>query len=571
MVKGTTSNTNTFATFNTPILGQPCTDNSGLAKNGFDERTITNHSQASWKDGLLNCHSWDSILAKLARQFADMNVIFSVEMLHTQKNEDVPVTNPPQIYLASDDIKKLTDSKIQSSQRVLSHHHTSSNLPLNDCPHQSGNESFLKFPDMDVDFPSSRLISSLSMELYPFPASSVPKPCSRTTPTVNVIRMVLSDQFDKYERLRLTVPNKHPAMIRIMAELRRNYMELEKWYEAELWLRREFSARQLSGESVFSSEYLSAQLNLINVVMAQGRYEESRALHSVIHQSILDTKDTRPDTSLFEDSLETIAWLLRDQGYIKDSGKYFLDLLQVRLNYLGPRHTKTIHAMRQIGCNFRLQKRYQESEKLTTITVQLLKEVSSISRKHLLNATSELSNIRFAQGHLEESAALDRELITNSETLLGEEHPDTLMCMLNLAASLTNETRLEESEELVRRTLTRRVKTLGEENLNTLESMKALGHILRDKGCYEEASEWFEKSFRGRLAYLGSYHMRTIWVCDSLAECYRAYGRPDKALLLLERFIEDIEQEVSHRGKEGFGDEMRSEILPWIDHFKKNC
>lgn len=543
------------------MLDQICTDK------GFEKSEVADEAP-------LNCYSWDSIVANLAHQLADMNIIFSAEILHTQKTENVPVTNPPQVYLASNDIRRLVDSERQPSQRMLFHHNRtmSSNLVHDDyLHHPPRQQSCFKFPDMDVDFPSSRLISSLSGELYPFPPSVAPKhsQSSRTTPTINITRKVLSGYCDSYERLKLIVPNNHPAMIQIMVELRRNYMELEKWSEAELWLRRELSARVLSGESVFSSEYLSAQLNLINVAMAQGQFEESKALHSAVHQTILESQNTRPDTSLFEDSLETIAWLLGDQGYIKESGKYFRDLLQVRLNYLGPCHTKTIHAMRQLGCNFRLQKRYHESEKLTTITVQLFKRGSIMPGKDLLNATSELSNIKFAQGHLEESEALDRELIASSEMQLGEEHPDTLMYMLNLAASLKHETRLEESEELVRKTITGRVKTLGEANLNTLESMKALGHILHEKECYDDASEWFEKSFCGRLAYLGSYHMRTVWVCDSLADCYISLGRPDKALLLLESFIQDIEREVSHRCREHFGDEMRFEILPWIGRFKE--
>ena len=73
--------------------------------------------------------------------------------------------------------------------------------------------------------------------------------------------------------------------------------------------------------------------------------------------------------------------------------------------------------------------------------------------------------------------------------VLGEEHPDTLWAMGNLAVIYKDSGRWTEAEELELQVRDVRLKVLGEEHLDTLSAMGNLAVTYRNTGRWKEAEE----------------------------------------------------------------------------------
>jgi tetratricopeptide (TPR) repeat protein len=64
------------------------------------------------------------------------------------------------------------------------------------------------------------------------------------------------------------------------------------------------------------------------------------------------------------------------------------------------------------------------------------------------------------------------------EKILGQEHPDTLQTMNNLANALHHQDKYKEAEKLYQQTLELREKILGHEHPDTLKTMNCLALVL---------------------------------------------------------------------------------------------
>src|ERR1700728_625097 len=71
----------------------------------------------------------------------------------------------------------------------------------------------------------------------------------------------------------------------------------------------------------------------------------------------------------------------------------------------------------------------------------------------------------------------------------GEERPDTLSTMADLASTYLNQRRVPETKELRVQVVDVRRRVLGQEHPDTLSSMHSLAMILRDQGKYEQVEE----------------------------------------------------------------------------------
>ena len=82
-----------------------------------------------------------------------------------------------------------------------------------------------------------------------------------------------------------------------------------------------------------------------------------------------------------------------------------------------------------------------------------------------------------------------------SKRVLGEEHPDTLTSMANLASTFWNQGRWKEAEELEVQVMETFKRVLGEEHPDTLTSMANLAFTFKAQGRNDEAISLIEKCF----------------------------------------------------------------------------
>jgi tetratricopeptide (TPR) repeat protein len=80
------------------------------------------------------------------------------------------------------------------------------------------------------------------------------------------------------------------------------------------------------------------------------------------------------------------------------------------------------------------------------------------------------------------------------KTALGEEYPDTLTSMNDLAFIFYNQGKYEAAEPLYEETLRMSVKVLGKEHPDTLISMNNLALLFHGQGKYEAAEPLYKET-----------------------------------------------------------------------------
>ncbi|EAQ75274.1 MULTISPECIES: tetratricopeptide repeat protein [unclassified Synechococcus] len=133
--------------------------------------------------------------------------------------------------------------------------------------------------------------------------------------------------------------------------------------------------------------------------------------------------------------------------------------------------------------------------------------------------------------YLEQAVAMDR-------ADLGEEDPDTLTSMHNLANTLLAQGDFSGARALHERVLEDRRRVLGEEDLDTLIAMNNLANTLRKQGDLSGARALHERVLEVRRRVLGEEQLQTLESMNNLANTLRAQGDLIGARALQERVLE---------------------------------
>jgi tetratricopeptide (TPR) repeat protein len=143
-----------------------------------------------------------------------------------------------------------------------------------------------------------------------------------------------------------------------------------------------------------------------------------------------------------------------------------------------------------------------------------------------------------SDGRYNEAEAYFLEMVQRDKRVFGEEHPDTLIRMGNLATTYTNQGRRKEAEELEVRVMETFKRVVGEGHPFTLTSMGNLASTYRDQGRWKEAEELDVRVMETRLRVLSEEHPSTLTSMDNLASTYRDQGRRKEAEVLGMRGVE---------------------------------
>ena len=103
-----------------------------------------------------------------------------------------------------------------------------------------------------------------------------------------------------------------------------------------------------------------------------------------------------------------------------------------------------------------------------------------------------------------------KQTLAAREKVLGEEHPDTLTSMSNLAGVLDSLGKYEEAEAMHWQILAARGKILGEKHPDTLTSVCCLAHLLANRHRYDESAALYERACAEYSAVLGNDHPITL-------------------------------------------------------------
>jgi len=94
--------------------------------------------------------------------------------------------------------------------------------------------------------------------------------------------------------------------------------------------------------------------------------------------------------------------------------------------------------------------------------------------------------------------------------VLGDEHPDTLSSMANLALTYSNQGGWREAEDLDVRVMETSVRVLGGEHPDTLSRMANLAVTWKEQSRGEEAIRLMTECVQLRMQNLGADHLYTL-------------------------------------------------------------
>ncbi len=155
-----------------------------------------------------------------------------------------------------------------------------------------------------------------------------------------------------------------------------------------------------------------------------------------------------------------------------------------------------------------------------------------------LRSMNNLAILYADQGRYEEAEPLDVQTLQLMKRVLGDEHPDTLWSMNSLASLYIDQGRYEEAEPLYVKTLEIRKRVLGEGHPDTLMSMGNLALLYWKQGHYEEAEPLNVQTLQIMKRVLGEEHPDTLWSMNSLAVLYIDQGRYEEAKPLYLKTLE---------------------------------
>ncbi|KAL8874887.1 MAG: hypothetical protein Q9198_006681 [Flavoplaca austrocitrina] len=142
------------------------------------------------------------------------------------------------------------------------------------------------------------------------------------------------------------------------------------------------------------------------------------------------------------------------------------------------------------------------------------------------------------QGRWKEAEELGVQVMETGKRVLGKEHPFSLTSMANLASVYCNQGRWEEAEELEVQVMETMKRVLGEEHPDTLSSMNNLAITLRSLSRDEEAISLMNRCLQLRKQVLGPNHPGTLTTMSNLASTLESQSRNEEAISLTNRCLQ---------------------------------
>lgn len=328
-----------------------------------------------------------------------------------------------------------------------------------------------------------------------------------------------------------------PRTVEIMRSLAAIYCKQSKYRQEERLLR--LIAKSTQKTCGFKHrETLSDYLSVVKVLDIQGKFRQAAKIHQLVHATIQSL--IGPEDKLSILSTNYLSDLCYGLCQYEEADKLDRQILQIRLNTLGPRHTLTLRGINRLAMSLRQSGKLLEGERLLSIVLQFQHEVQGIDDE-LVCSEIELAKVLGAQGRYGESKYLALKAAERSKISFGPEHDTTLYCFYIIARCLAMLGQHAESESLLRKVLERQLERFGEFNRSTVETMEYLAWILVDMGRYQEAVTYCENCFRAYLENYGMEHTFTVDACDGLGQCYEKLGRYEDAFSLYRRTINQLQ------------------------------
>ncbi len=267
------------------------------------------------------------------------------------------------------------------------------------------------------------------------------------------------------------------------------------------------------------------QCYLAEIHLADGNLGKAEELARQIHSLTIPTADNPPrPTHLW--ATKNLADIYEKQGKTNEAQELlqqFIENSASRAPELG-RHPRTIEAM-HTASRLQITLGYLESaEKLARrgheTALQALGEFHRIT----LLLASDLAEIDFLSGKLEEAGKRWNTILAEQRRTLGAQHQDTIATMLSLAALEAKQNNPSISESLARTAYTNASSTFGSKHAKTIKSLVAIANANTEQGRFVEGRQILKQAYKISRESLGEESKTTLYCRENLARFEANYG-----------------------------------------------
>lgn len=182
-----------------------------------------------------------------------------------------------------------------------------------------------------------------------------------------------------------------------------------------------------------------------------------------------------------------------------------------------------------IGMTYRDLGLYAEAEPQLERALELRRRLLGDEHPDTLTSMSDLAVLYRDQSKPAQAESLLAKLLTIRRRVMGEDNPATLENAHELAQVYEEANKYAQAEPLLIKTLAARRRILGEDHPDTLLSMLELGWFYQQQGRYAEGENLEVKALAAQRRILGNDHPETLASMNSLALLYADEGKDAQA------------------------------------------
>ncbi|MBC8107447.1 MAG: serine/threonine protein kinase [Anaerolineae bacterium] len=180
---------------------------------------------------------------------------------------------------------------------------------------------------------------------------------------------------------------------------------------------------------------------------------------------------------------------------------------------------------------------YEQSEEQLSRALEIDLRQLGPDDPQTLTSRQHFGLVRRHRGDYEQAQAIYQETLERRRRVQGEDHPDTLGSLGDVAVIL-DLLGAPEAEGAYRQARDRSVQVRGRDDLRTLLITGNLGQLLQRVGKYEEAEQLLRECYDGRLQALGPDYPDTIAISSALAYVMRSTGKGDESETMMRDALE---------------------------------
>jgi tetratricopeptide (TPR) repeat protein len=295
--------------------------------------------------------------------------------------------------------------------------------------------------------------------------------------------------------------------------------------------------------------------------MQQAVLELCQQVYGQDHLEVLRVKDKLGQT-------------LSRQGRVTQARSVQEEVVIGLVKKLGPKHEETLKAKDNLGNTVKKSYAPEDLDRayhLHKEAVEGMLDLHGSDHIDTLMAQENLAMVMYDLGdhHIEEAETLIQEVFEKRKSIMGKEHPYTLLAMICSSIIKIRRGASQEAENLLRSGLEIANRNLEKDHVGTLFGRMILGSALIQQKRYSEAEEILRDTSERQKhmpSRRGIYHPDRVGALVELAKCYRLQGKLNLSLQTCDEAVDGFESITPSKQEHTLARALKQERLRLVRH-----